>query len=153
MSLEEGLLNMTKGIKKILPLAEKRGVTLQLELFNSIVDHKDYMADHSAWGIELCKKLSSKNFKLLYDIYHMQIMEGNLIDNIRQNHEYIAHYHTGGVPGRREINAKQEINYPAVVQAIADTGYTGFIGQEFIPSYSNKLEALQEGLKICSIAD
>ncbi|MEL7422103.1 MAG: TIM barrel protein, partial [Bacteroidota bacterium] len=93
----------------------------------------------------------SNYFRLLYDIYHMQIMEGNLIQNIRDYHSYIAHYHTGGVPGRREINASQEINYPAVVQAIAATGYEGYIGQEFIPSYDDKISALEEGLQICSL--
>lgn len=151
MKDSKGLDNCARGLEPLVKQAEAAGVVIVMELLNSLVDHADYMADHTAWGVALVNKIGSPNFRLLYDIYHMQIMEGNLIDNIRQNHEYIAHYHTGGVPGRREINASQEINYPAVVKAIADSGYTGFIGQEFIPSYDNKLAALKEGLNICSL--
>lgn len=153
MKDSKGLENCARGLAPLVKLAEEAGVTIVMELLNSLVDHQDYMADHTAWGVALVDKIGSPNFRLLYDIYHMQIMEGNLIANIRQFHEYIGHYHTGGVPGRREINASQEIYYPAVVQAIADTGYTGFIGQEFIPTYDNKLDALKEGLQICSIVD
>lgn len=151
MKDDKGLENCARGLEPLVRQAEQAGVTLIMELLNSKVDHKDYMADHTAWGVALVNKIGSPNFRLLYDIYHMQIMEGNLIANIREHHTAIAHYHTGGVPGRREINASQEINYPAVIKAINDTGYTGFIGQEFIPSYESKLEALQEGLGICSL--
>ena len=151
MSSEEGIINTAKGIKRILPLAEKRGVTIQLELFNSIVDHKDYMADNSAWGIELCKTLGSENFKLLYDIYHMQIMEGNIIANIKENHDYFGHYHTAGVPGRHEIDESQELNYKPIMQAIYDTGFTGYVAQEFIAKNKNKVNSLANALFICDI--
>jgi hydroxypyruvate isomerase len=154
LSDEEGLENMKEGIQKILPLAEKAGVTLQLELFNSKVDHKDYMADQSAWGIELCKRLGSSNFKLLYDIYHMQISEGDIIRTIQENHEYFGHYHTAGVPGRHEIDETQELNYSAIMKAIASTGYTGYVAQEFIPSAKDpkeKAEALRKAISICDI--
>lgn len=154
MSDEEGLENMLEGIQKILPLAEQSGVTLQLELFNSKIDHKGYMADRSAWGIELCKRLGSANFKLLYDIYHMQISEGDIIRTIQDHHEYFGHYHTAGVPGRHEIDESQELNYRAIMQAIASTGYTGYVAQEFIPSGKGpkeKAEALQQAISICDI--
>ena len=151
MSSEEGLIHSAEGLKRILPLAEKRGVTIQLELFNSIVDHKDYMADHSAWGIELCKALGSEHFKLLYDIYHMQIMEGNIIANIKENYEYFGHYHTAGVPGRHEIDESQELNYKPIMQAIYDTGFTGYVAQEFIPKDENKVKSLANALYICDI--
>lgn len=154
MSDEEGLENMLEGIQKILPLAEQSGVTLHLELFNSKIDHKGYMADRSAWGIELCKRLGSSNFKLLYDIYHMQISEGDIIRTIQDHHEYFGHYHTAGVPGRHEIDETQELNYRAIMQAIASTGYTGYVAQEFIPSgkgAKEKAEALQKAISICDI--
>lgn len=151
ISSEEGLLNMYKGIKRILPLAEKRGVTLQLELFNSTVNHPDYMADNSAWGIELCKKLGSENFKLLYDIYHMQIMEGNIIATIKDNHQYFGHYHTAGVPGRHEIGDTQELNYKAIMTAIKDTGFKGYVAQEFIPTAKNKVQSLSNAIQICDV--
>ena len=154
MSDEEGLENMREGIQKILPLAEQSGVTLHLELFNSKIDHKGYMADRSAWGIELCKRLGSSNFKLLYDIYHMQISEGDIIRTIQDHHEYFGHYHTAGVPGRHEIDETQELNYRAIMQAIASTGYTGYVAQEFIPSgkgAKEKAEALQKAISICDI--
>lgn len=151
MKESKGLDNCAAGLQPLVREAERAGVTLIMELLNSHVDHADYMCDHTAWGVALVNKIGSPNFKLLYDIYHMQIMEGNLIATIRQYGDYIGHYHTGGVPGRREINASQEIHYPAVIKAIADTGYTGFIGQEFIPSYEDKISALEEGLLICSV--
>jgi hydroxypyruvate isomerase len=151
MSDEEGIDNCTIGLKRLLPLAEKLGITLVMELLNSKVDHPDYMCDHTAWGVELCKKIGSANFKLLYDIYHMQIMEGDVIATIRGNHEFISHYHTGGVPGRNEIDETQELFYPAIMRAIADTGYQGFVGQEFIPKHPDKLASLRQGVQICSI--
>lgn len=151
MSDEEGLENCATGLKRLLPLAGKLGITLVMELLNSKVDHPDYMCDHTAWGVELCKRIGSENFKLLYDIYHMQIMEGDVIATIRANHGFISHYHTGGVPGRNEIDETQELNYPAIMRAIADTGYEGFVGQEFIPKGPDKLASLKQGVRICSV--
>lgn len=151
MKDSKGLENCARGLEPLVREAEQAGVTIIMELLNSKVDHTDYMCDHTEWGVALVNKIGSPNFRLLYDIYHMQIMEGDMIHTIREYHSFIAHYHTGGVPGRREINASQEINYPAVIKAIAATGYDGFIGQEFIPSYEDKMEALREGLGICSI--
>lgn len=151
MSDEEGLAHCATGLKRITPLAEKHGVTVCMELLNSRINHPDYMADHTAWGVELCKRVDSERFKLLYDIYHMQIMEGDLIHTIREAHPYIAHYHTGGVPGRHEIDASQEINYATVVQAIVETGFKGFIAQEFIPAKADKLASLREAVRICDV--
>jgi hydroxypyruvate isomerase len=151
MSDEQGLENCATGLKRLLPLAEKLGITLVMELLNSKVNHKDYMCDHTAWGVALCKKIGSGNFKLLYDIYHMQIMEGDVIATIREYHSHISHYHTGGVPGRHEIDDTQELHYPAIMRAIADTGYTGFVGQEFIPKRPDPLASLKQGVEICSV--
>ena len=151
MSDDVGLEHCAIGLQRLLPLAEKLGITLVMELLNSKVDHPDYMCDHSAWGVELCKKIGSENFKLLYDIYHMQVMEGDVIATIRSNHEYFSHYHTGGVPGRNEIDETQELNYPAIMRTIADTGYQGFVGQEFIPKRADKLASLKQGVGICSV--
>ena len=121
-----------------------------MEGLNSKVDHKDYMYDKTDWGVALCQKLGSPRFKLLYDIYHMQIMEGNVIATIRAYKEYIAHYHTGGVPGRHEIDETQELNYPVIVKAILDTGYQGFLGQEFIPA-REPIASLAQGFRICDV--
>ena len=151
MDDETGLRNCVAGLQKILPLAERSGVVICMELFNSKVDHKDYMCDKSAWGVELCKRLGSDNFKLLYDIYHMQINEGDVIRTIRDFHPYFAHYHTAGVPGRHEIDSTQELNYPAIMQAIADTGFTGYVAQEFIPTAPDKLASLHKAIEICDI--
>lgn len=151
MADEQGLEHCVTGLKRLLPLAEKLKLNLVMELLNSKVDHPDYMCDHSAWGVELCKRLDSPNFGLLYDIYHMQIMEGDVIRTIRENHRWFFHYHTGGVPGRNEIDDTQELYYPAIMRAIADTGYTGFVGQEFIPRRSDALASLKQGLSICSV--
>lgn len=151
MSDEQGLENCAIGLKRLMPLAEKLGITLVMELLNSKVNHKDYQCDHTAWGVALCKKIGSPNFKLLYDIYHMQIMEGDVIATIKSSHDCISHYHTGGVPGRNEIDDTQELFYPAIMRAIADTGYQGFVGQEFIPKRPDKLASLKQGVQICSI--
>lgn len=151
MSNEEGLRNCVNGLKQIMPYAEQRGVIIQMELFNSKVNHPDYMADSSNWGIELCKALGSDHFKLLYDIYHMQIMEGNIIATIATNHKYFGHYHTAGVPGRNEIDDTQELFYPAIMKAILATGYKGYVGQEFIAVSKDKKKALENGIKICDI--
>ena len=148
---ETGLENCVKGLKEIIGLAEKRGVVLQMELFNSKVDHPDYMCDNSAWGIELCKRLDSPNFKLLYDIYHMQISEGDIIRTITDHHQYFGHYHTAGVPGRNEIDDTQELFYPAIMKAIVETGYEGVVAQEFIPKNENPLKSLKNSILICDI--
>jgi hydroxypyruvate isomerase len=151
MDDETGMKNTVDGIKKIIGLAEKKGVVLQLELFNSKVDHKDYMADKSAWGVEMCKRIGSENCKLLYDIYHMQINEGDVIRTIRDNHQYFGHYHTAGVPGRHEIDESQELNYPAIMKAIVATGYKGYVAQEFIPTASDKIAALKDAVRRCDV--
>ena len=141
-----GLQNCVNGLSQIIPLAEKHGVILNMELLNSKVDHDDYMCDNSEWGVALCKELGSSNFKLLYDIYHMQIMEGDLIRTIKENKEFYGHFHTAGVPGRNEIDESQELFYPAIMKAIAASGFKGYVAQEFIPR-----DRTQEGLK--SLAD
>lgn len=149
-----GLNNCAEGLKKIIGLAEKNGVIVQMELFNSKVDHKDYMCDKSSWGVELCKKIGSANFKLLYDIYHMQINEGDVIRTIQQNHPYFGHYHTAGVPGRHEIDETQELYYPAIMKAILATGYKGFVAQEFIPTgkeNKDRIAALKKAIRICDV--
>lgn len=150
MSDGEGMANCVTGLKRITPIAERVGVTVCMELLNSKVDHKDYMCDRTAWGAELVRRVGSPRFKLLYDIYHMQIMEGDVIRTIRENFSAIGHFHTGGVPGRNEIDETQELYYPAIMRAIADLGYTGFVGQEFIPK-GEPLEALEQGVRICSV--
>lgn len=151
---EIGMNTCVTGLKKIMGHAEKKGVIIQMELFNSKVDHKDYMCDKSAWGVELCKKLDSPNFKLLYDIYHMQINEGDIIRTIQRDHVYFGHYHTAGVPGRHEIDESQELYYPAIMKAIVATGYKGYVAQEFITTAKGdkqKEKALQKAIKICDV--
>lgn len=148
---ETGLQNCAKGLKRILPLAEKLKITLCMELLNSKRTHSDYQCDHTAWGIELVKRISSERFKLLYDIFHMQIMDGDVCDTIRENHQYFDHYHTGGVPGRAEIDGTQELNYPRIMETILATGFRGFVAQEFVPVRPDALASLQEGIQICDI--
>jgi hydroxypyruvate isomerase len=150
MSDEEGLENCAAGLKRVVGFAEEKNVTICMELLNSKVDHHDYMCDHTSWGVALAKKVSSPRFKLLYDIYHMQIMEGDVIRTIRDNKDYIGHYHTGGNPGRHEIDETQELTYPAIVKAILDTGYKGYLGQEFIPQ-RDPLTSLAQGFRICDV--
>ncbi|MFI5380568.1 MAG: hydroxypyruvate isomerase family protein [Tepidisphaerales bacterium] len=147
----EGIKICAEGIKKVIGYFEQKKVTLAMELLNSRVDHKDYQCDKSAWGIELCKAVGSENFKLLYDIYHMQIMEGDLIRSIKNNHQYFAHYHTGGNPGRHEIDETQEINYPAVMKAIVETGFKGYVAQEFVPARKDKIGSLAQAVAICDV--
>jgi hydroxypyruvate isomerase len=122
-----------------------------MELLNSRVDHKDYQCDKSAWGVELCKAVGSENFKLLFDIYHMQIMEGDLMRSIKTNGQYFAHYHTGGNPGRHEIDETQEINYAAVMKAIVETGFKGYVAQEFVPARKDKIASLAQAVAICDV--
>jgi hydroxypyruvate isomerase len=148
---EQGIKNCVKGLKRLAKLAEQKKVNLVMELLNSRHDHKDYQCDHTAWGAEVCRQVGSDRMKLLYDIYHLQIMEGDLITTIKQNIQYIAHFHTGGVPGRNEIDQTQEINYPAVMRAIAATGYKGFVAQEFLPRGKDPLKSLQQAVAICDV--
>jgi hydroxypyruvate isomerase len=148
---EQGLENCATGLKRILPLAEKLGVNVCMELLNSKVNHKDYMCDHTVWGVELVKRIGSERFKLLYDIYHMQIMEGDVIATIRANHQHFAHYHTGGVPGRAEIDETQELYYPAIMRAILATGFKGYVAQEFVPRRADALDSLRQGVAICDV--
>ena len=147
----QGLANCAKGLNQIVPIAEKYGVTVVMELLNSKVNHADYMADLSSWGVALCDTVGSEAFKLLYDIYHMQIMEGDVIATIRKNHEYYSHYHTGGVPGRAEIDTTQELYYPAIMEAIMETGFDGYVAQEFIPAGPNPLASLEAAVHICDV--
>lgn len=151
---ETGWKNCAEGLKKVIGIAEKNKVTLVMELLNSKIDHKDYQCDKTAWGVELAKRIGSENFKLLYDIYHMQIDEGDVIRTIRQYFPYLSHFHTGGVPGRKEINQSQELYYPAIMKAIVDLGFKGYVAQEFIPTPKDaegQLASLQEGVRICDV--
>jgi len=148
---EKGIENCAIGLKRIMSIAEKRKVTVSMELLNSKVNHKDYQCDHTKWGVELCKRVGSERFKLLYDIYHMQIMEGDLCATIKSSYQYISHYHTGGVPGRAEIDETQEIHYPRVMEAIHATGYKGFVAQEFIPKRKDVIASLKQGVQICDV--
>ncbi len=151
ISDEQGLENCAMGLKRLMKTAEKHKVTVTMELLNSKVNHKDYQCDRTKWGVELAKRIGSDRFKLLYDIYHMQIMEGDVIATIKESHPYISHYHTGGVPGRNEIDETQELNYPAIMKAIVDTGYKGFVGQEFIPKHKEPLVSLRKSVQICDV--
>jgi hydroxypyruvate isomerase len=151
MADEVGLQHCADGLKKIMALAEKKGVVIHMELLNSKIDHKDYMCDKTPWGVELCKRIGSPNFKLLYDIYHMQIDEGDVIRTIQTYHPFIGHYHTAGVPGRHEIDDSQELFYPAIMRAILATGFKNYVAQEFIPAQQNKLESLRKAIQICDV--
>jgi hydroxypyruvate isomerase len=149
---EDGIEICAQGLARIVPIAEKYGATVTMELLNSKVNHPDYQCDHTEWGVRLCEKVGSAHFKLLYDIYHMQIMEGDLIRTIRDHHQWFSHYHTGGNPGRHELDGdRQEIDYPAVMRAITDTGYTGFVGQEFIPAEADAIASLRRAINLCSV--
>jgi len=147
----QGLENCARGLEMVTKEAEKYGVKIVIELLNSYIDHADYQCDHTAWGASLVQKLGSPNFKLLYDIYHAQVMEGNICNNIIKYHEVIGHYHTAGLPGRNEIDDSQEINYPFIIKTIKDTGYDGFLGQEFIPTSGKPLESLRKAKEICTV--
>lgn len=148
---EKGIENCAIGLKRLMPVAEKHKVTIVMELLNSKVNHKDYQCDKTPWGAALCDKVGSENFKLLYDIYHMQIMEGDVIATIKKYNQYISHYHTGGVPGRNEIDESQELYYPAIMKAILDTGFKGYVAQEFIPKRPDKIASLKQGVEICDV--
>lgn len=151
LSDEQGLEHCAIGLKRIVPIAEKHKVTVVMELLNSKRTHKDYQCDHTAWGVELCKRVGSERFKLLYDIFHMQIMEGDICDTIRENAPYIAHYHTGGVPGRHEIDETQELNYPRIMQEIVRTGFKGFVAQEFVPKQPDPIASLRRAVALCDV--
>lgn len=151
MSDEEGIEHSLDGLKRIVPLLERRRVTLAIELLNSKVDHPDYQGDNTAFGVEVCRRLGSERVKLVYDAYHMQIMEGNLIETIRANIDYIAHFHIAGVPGRHEIDDSQEVNWRAVARAIADTGFDGFVAHEWLPSGDDPLAALRHCVEILTV--
>ena len=146
-----GLANCAAGLRRLLPICEQHGTRAVMELLNSKVDHPGYMCDHSAWGVALCEAVGSDYFKLLYDIYHMQIMEGDVIRTIQQSIHHIGHFHTGGVPGRNEIDASQELNYPAIIRAITATGFDGFIGQEFVPAAADPLASLAAAVRACAL--
>ena len=146
----QGWENCERGLKRLTPIAEKHKVVLTMELLNS-VGHRDYLCDHTVWGVELCKRVGSPNFKLLYDIYHMQVMEGNIIENIRKYYTFFSHIHTGGNPGRNEIDETQELYYPAIMKAIVDTGYKGFVGQEYVPKQPDKIAFLEKCIRICDV--
>ena len=145
-----GVDNTVIALKQIAGYAEKKDVTICLEYLNSKVNHKDYMFDNMAWGVEVCKRVGSESVKILYDIYHAQIMEGDIIRTIRNNHEYIGHYHTGGNPGRNEIDETQELYYPAIMRAIAKTGYKGYVAHEFIPK-RDPIKSLADAIRICDV--
>ena len=146
----EGIANCIAGFKRVTPTAERYGVTLCLELLNSKVDHKDYHCDHTAWGVQVVQGVNSPRMKLLYDIYHMQIMEGDVIATIRANAPHIAHFHTGGVPGRNEIDDTQELNYRRIMLAIADLGFTGYVAQEFVPK-RHPIASMKQAFEICDV--
>ncbi len=146
-----GLDNCVQALKQIVGHAEQKGVTICMELLNSKVNHADYMADNMPWLVELVDRVSSDRFKILYDIYHAQIMEGDVIRTIRDYHQHIGHYHTAGNPGRNELDDNQELYYPAIMRAILETGYTGIVGQEFIPKGEDKLAALAHGVQVCDV--
>ena len=146
-----GLDNCVAALKQVVGHAEQKGVTICMELLNSKVNHADYMADNMPWLVELVDRVASDRFKILYDIYHAQVMEGDVIRTIRDYHEHIGHYHTAGNPGRNELDDNQELYYPAIMRAILETGYTGIVGQEFIPKGEDKLAALAHGVSVCDV--
>jgi len=150
LSDEEGAKNTIAGLKRLRSLMEDNGVILCLELLNSKVDHHGYMCDHTAWGVRVMEEVNSPNIKLLYDIYHMQIMEGDLIATIRANSKWMGHFHTGGVPGRHELNDTQEVNWAGVMQGIASTGYKGYVAHEFIP-VDDPLKSLRQAVDLCDV--
>jgi hydroxypyruvate isomerase len=150
MSDDEGARNCVIGLNRVKKIAEDNGVTICLELLNSKRNHHDYMADHTAWGARVMNEVNSPRVKLLYDIYHMQIMEGDLIATIRENIHTLGHFHTGGVPGRHEIDATQEIQYPAVMEAIADLGFSGYVAHEFVP-VRDPLASLRQAVDLCDV--
>ena len=155
ISDEEGLEHAAAGLEPLLKTAEKEGVNIVMELLNSKVDHKGYMCDHTSWGVALCEKLGMDNFKLLYDIYHMQIMEGDIIRNIHENIEYIAHFHTAGNPGRKDLDDEQELHYVGIMNAVAkltESGhFNGFVAHEFSSKKKDKWESMRNAVQLCDV--
>lgn len=151
LSQEQGLENCAVGLEPVVNEARKYGITICMELLNSKLDHPDYQCDHTPWGVQLVDKIGSEYFRLLYDIYHMQIMEGDIIATIRKYKDYLVHFHTGGVPGRNEIDETQELNYPAIMKALVDMDFKGYVAQEFIPTNPDKLASLKQGVEICDV--
>jgi hydroxypyruvate isomerase len=150
MSDEEGKANCVEGLNRVKKYAEDAGVTINLELLNSKVDHKDYMCDHTAWGVRVVEAVNSPRVKLLYDIYHMQIMEGDLIRTIQQNIQWLGHFHTGGVPGRHELDNTQEVQWDGVMRGIAATGFQGYVAHEFLPT-RDPLTSLRQAVDLCDV--
>jgi hydroxypyruvate isomerase len=150
MNDDLAIANCVAGLNRVKAIAEQSGVTICVELLNSKVNHPDYQGDRTAFGVAVVKAVGSPRVKLLYDIYHMQIMEGDLIKTIRDQHELIAHYHTGGVPGRHELDGTQEVNWPAVCRAIVDTGFHGYLAHEFVPT-RDPLTSLAEAVALCDV--
>lgn len=153
---EEGKKNTIEGVKTVLGLAEKRKVNLAIEMLNTRVDvtmkgHPGYQCDSIEWAVDVCDAVGSDRMKILFDIYHVQIMQGDVITRIRKYKDYISHYHTAGVPGRNELDDHQEVNYPAIMRAIVETGYDGYVGQEFIPTWTDKVAALRHAAKLCDV--
>jgi hydroxypyruvate isomerase len=151
MSDDEGARNTIAGLNRLKKIAEDNGVTICLELLNSKRDHHDYMCDHTGWGVRVVSEVNSPNVKLLYDIYHMQIMEGDLIETIRKNIQWIGHFHTGGVPGRHELDNTQEVQWDGVMRAIADSGFKGYVAHEFVPAGPDPLESLKKAADLCDV--
>jgi len=147
---EEGAKNTIAGLNRMKKIAEDHGVTICMELLNSKVDHRDYMCDHTAWGVRVMEAVNSPRVKLLFDIYHMQIMEGDLIRTITENIQWLGHFHTGGVPGRHELDDTQEVNWAGVMRAIAGTNYAGYVAHEFIPA-REPLRSLEEAVELCDV--
>jgi hydroxypyruvate isomerase len=150
MSDEEGLENCAVGVKKVMPIAEDKNILVVMELLNSKVNHPDYMCDRTKWGVDLVKRVGSPKFKLLYDIYHMQIMEGDVIRTMKENVQYIGHLHTGGNPGRNEIDDSQELNYKAIAKAVVEMGFDGYFAHEFIPK-RDPMTSLAEAVALCDV--
>jgi hydroxypyruvate isomerase len=150
MGDDEGARNSVIGLNRVKKIAEDHGVTICMELLNSKRDHHDYMCDHTSWGVRVVQEVNSPNVKLLYDIYHMQIMEGDLVATIRQNIQWIGHFHTGGVPGRHELDGTQEVQWDGVMRAIADTGFKGYVAHEFVPT-GDPMESLRRAVDLCDV--
>jgi hydroxypyruvate isomerase len=150
MSDEEGAKNTIAGLNRVKKIAEDNGVMICLELLNSKVDHKDYMCDHSAWGLQVVQGVNSPNVKLLYDIYHMQIMEGDLVATIQKNIQWLAHFHTGGVPGRHELDGTQEVQWDGVMRGIAATSFQGYVAHEFVPT-RDPFTSLRQAVDLCDV--
>jgi len=150
MSDDVGLENTVEGLKNVIGYAEQKKVNVCIEILNSRLNHKDYMCDTVEWAAEVCKRIASPRMKILFDIYHVQVQQGDIIVRIKQFHEYIGHYHTAGVPGRHELDENQELNYPAIMRAIAESGFQGYIGQEFIPT-RDPMKSLSEAVRLCDV--